>query len=74
MRGVESFAGYDVSDIENALYTVANSGIDSYTIVGPARASITGFGGGKNILASYNVKNVLIEKNQSSRIMNWLIQ
>ena len=56
VRGVESFAGYDVSDIENALYTVANSGIDSYTIVGPARASITGFGGGKNILASYNRK------------------
>ncbi len=56
VRGVESFAGYDVSDIENTLYTVANSGIDSYTIVGPARASITGFGGGKTILASYNRK------------------
>ena len=55
-KGVESFAGYDVSDVENTLYTVANSGIDTYTIVGPARASITGFGGGKNILASYNRK------------------
>ena len=55
-RGVESFAGYDVSDIENTLYTVANSGIDSYTVVGPARASVTGFGGGTNILASYNRK------------------
>ena len=55
-RGVESFAGYDVSDVENTLYTVANSGLDTYTIVGPARASVTGFGGGTNILASYNRK------------------
>ncbi len=55
-KGVDSFAGYDVTDIENTLYTVANSGIDTYTVVGPARASITGFGGGKTILASYNRK------------------
>ena len=55
-KGIESFAGYEVSDIENTLYTVANSGIDTYTVVGPARASTTGFGGGTNVLASYNRK------------------
>jgi len=55
-RGVEDFAGYDEIDIESSLFTVANSGIDSYTIVGPSRASATGFGGGDTILATYNRK------------------
>ena len=55
-RGVEDFAGYNEIDVESSLYTVANSGIDSYTIVGPNRASATGFGGGDTILATYNRK------------------
>lgn len=55
-RGVSSFAGYDDIDIENSLYTIANSGIDSYTIVGPSRAGSNGFGGGDTVLASYSRK------------------
>ena len=55
-RGVSSFAGYDDIDIENTSYTIRNSGIDSYTIVGPARAGSNGFGGGGSVLASYNRK------------------
>jgi len=55
-RGVDDFAGYDEIDIESTLYTVSNSGIDSYTIVGPGRAASTGRGGGDTILASYNRK------------------
>ena len=55
-RGVDDFAGYDEIDIESTLYTVSNSGIDSYTIVGPGRAASTGRGGGDTILATYNRK------------------
>ena len=55
-RGLESFAGFDDSDLENSLYTTSNSGIDSYTIFGPTRASSTGFGGGSTVLASHNRK------------------
>jgi len=55
-RGVDDFAGYNEIDIESSLYTVSNVGIDSYNIVGPSRASDTGFGGGDTILASYNRK------------------
>jgi hypothetical protein len=55
-RGVDDFAGYNEIDIESSLYTVANSGIDTYTIVGPSRAAATGLGGGNSILASYNRK------------------
>ena len=55
-RGVDDFAGYNEIDIESSLFTVANSGIDTYTIVGPSRAASTGLGGGNSILASYNRK------------------
>ncbi len=55
-RGVDDFAGYDQSTIENTLFTVNNSGIDNYTIIGPTRASSTGYGGGSTMLASYNRK------------------
>jgi hypothetical protein len=55
-RGIDDFAGYNEIDIESTLFTISNSGIDTYTIVGPTRASSTGFGGGDTILASYNRK------------------
>jgi len=55
-RGVDDFAGYDQIDLESTLYRIANSGIDSYTIVGPSRAASTGFGGGDTVLATYNRK------------------
>ena len=42
--------------LSTTLFTISNSGIDTYTIVGPTRASSTGFGGGDTILASYNRK------------------
>ncbi len=55
-RGLSDFAGYDSSDVESTLYTVSNIGVDSYTVVGPNRASTTGYGGGSTVLASYNRK------------------
>ena len=55
-RGLENFAGYDASDVENSLFQVSNVGIDTYNIVGPSRASDTGFFGGSTVLASHNRK------------------
>ena len=55
-RGVDDFAGYNEIDIESTLYNVSNSGLDTYNIIGPSRASNTGLGGGTDILASYNRK------------------
>ena len=55
-RGLDDFAGYDSADLESTLFTVANSGLDYYTIIGPSRAAASGFGGGDTILASYNRK------------------
>lgn len=55
-RGLPDFAGFDAIDIESTLFQVSNVGIDSYNIVGPARASDTGFFGEDAVLASYNRK------------------
>ena len=55
-RGLEDFAGYDASTVESSLFQVSNVGIDTYNIVGPTRASDTGFFGGSTVLASYNRK------------------
>jgi hypothetical protein len=55
-RGLPDFAGFDAIDIESTLFQVSNVGVDSYNIVGPARASDTGFFGEEAVLASYNRK------------------
>ena len=38
------------------LYQVSNSGIDSYVVTTSSRASSNAFGGGTNVLATYNRK------------------
>ena len=55
-RGLPDFAGYDAIELESTLFQVSNVGIDSYNIIGPSRASDTGFFGGDAVLASYNRK------------------
>ena len=55
-KGFDDFSGFDSNDIESSLFGVSNSGVDTYTIVGPSKASTTGYGGGNTILASYNRK------------------
>ena len=55
-NNVGSFSGINGSNLVKSLYTVDSSGIDTYTIDGPNKASATGKGGGDEVIASKNIK------------------
>ena len=55
-KNATTFSGITGANLVNNLYSVDSSGIDSYTIIAPNKASVTGFGGGDNVYASRNVK------------------
>ena len=55
-KSLENVGGFTGANLNAGLYTVSNSGVDSYTIVGPNRASSNSVGGGSGALASYNRK------------------
>ena len=48
--------GVTASSLNSNLYKVSNTGVDYYNINGASRASGNSFGGGTNVLATYNRK------------------
>ena len=48
--------GVTATKLNSELYQISNSGVDSYVITTSSRASSNAFGGGTNVLASYNRK------------------
>jgi len=48
--------GVTASSLNSNLYKVSNTGVDYYNITGASRASGNSFGGGTNVLATYNRK------------------
>ena len=55
-KGVESTGGITSSQLNSSLFQVNNVGVDSYNITSTNRATANAFGGGTNVLASYNRK------------------
>ena len=48
--------GVTASSLNSNLYKISNTGVDYYNITGASRASGNSFGGGTNVLATYNRK------------------
>ena len=55
-RGSIDVGGITSTELNDNLYLVTNSGIDSYNITSVNKATTNSFGGGSGILASYNRK------------------
>ena len=55
-KSATSVGGVTATKLNSELYQVSNSGIDSYVVTTSSRASSNAFGGGTNVLASYNRK------------------
>ena len=55
-KNVEDVGGISSVLLNSSLFKVNNSGIDTYNIVGPNRAGSSTFGGGSNVLSTYNRK------------------
>jgi hypothetical protein len=55
-KNTENVGGISSASLNSLLFKVANSGIDTYNIIGPNRAGSSIIGGGENVLASYNRK------------------
>ena len=55
-RTAQEVASITASALNNTLFQVANSGIDSYTITADTNASTNSIGGGSSVYASYNRK------------------
>jgi hypothetical protein len=55
-RNVEDVGGISAVLLNSSLFEVYNNGIDSYNIIGPNRAGLSTFGGGKKVLSTYNRK------------------
>lgn len=55
-KSLENVGGFTAAVLNSTLFKVSNSGIDTYNIVGPNRASANAIGGGSSALVSYNRK------------------
>ena len=55
-KGSSDVGGITASRLNTDLYQVTNTGVDNYTITTSNRAASNAFGGGTNVLASYNRK------------------
>jgi len=55
-RQASDVGGIEGETINSTLYQVSNSGLNSYNITSPLGAGSSTFGGGSNVLASYNRK------------------
>ena len=55
-KSVTNVGGITANKLNSELYQVSNSGLDSYVITTSNRASSNAFGGGTNVLASFNRK------------------
>ena len=55
-RSALETGGITASSLNNTLFTIANSGIDTYTIKSSSQAAANVLGGGDNVYASYNRK------------------
>ena len=55
-KSASDVGGITATKLNSELYQVSNSGVDSYVITTSSRASSNSFGGGTNVLASYNRK------------------
>lgn len=55
-KNSDDVSGISSTIINNTLFDVTNSGVDSYNIESPSRAGVSTFGGGDNIFALYNRK------------------
>lgn len=55
-KQAKDVGGISGGSLNTRLYTVSNSGIDSYNIVGANRAGSSVFGGGDEVLATFNRK------------------
>ena len=55
-RTAQEVASITASSLNNTLFQVSNSGIDSYTITADTNASTNSIGGGSSVYASYNRK------------------
>ena len=55
-KGTVDVGGITASRLNTDLYQTTNSGVDSYIITTSNRAASNAFGGGTNVLASYNRK------------------
>ncbi len=55
-KGATDIGGVTGSQLNSRLFTVTNAGVDHYNITSTTRASSNSYGGGTNVLASYNRK------------------
>ena len=55
-KNADDVGGVTASSLNSNLYKVSNTGVDYYNITGSTRASGNSFGGGTNVLATYNRK------------------
>ena len=55
-KGVSDVGGVTATQLNSGLFKVVSAGIDSYNIVSSSRASSSSFGGGTDVLVSYNRK------------------
>ena len=55
-KGASDVGGITASRLNSDLYQVTNTGVDNYIITTSNRAASNSFGGGTNVLASYNRK------------------
>jgi len=55
-KSATDVGGVTATKLNSDLYQVSNSGVDSYVITTSSRASSNAYGGGTNVLASYNRK------------------
>lgn len=55
-KGVEDVGGISSTTLNNNLFKVSNTGVDTYNIISPSRAGSNIIGGGKSVLATYNRK------------------
>ena len=55
-KSATNVGGVTATKLNSELYQVSNSGVDGYVITTSSRASSNAFGGGTNVLATYNRK------------------
>ena len=55
-RTADATGGITADVLNNTLFEVKNSGVDTYTITSPTKASGNSFGGGNEVYASFNRK------------------
>ena len=55
-KGSSDVGGISASRLNSDLYQVTNTGVDNYIITTSSRSASNAFGGGTNVLASYNRK------------------